>query len=103
MPHRVFTDSAGRRWDVWTVIPSRVERRQHQDALAWQGPERRQQEEYRVLLGGQWTYGWLAFETSGEKRRLAPIPDGWEEMTPGELGELLARATLVRPSRRLVE
>ena len=103
MAHRVFTDSTGRKWDVWTVVPSRVERRERQDATAWVGPERRHQEEYRVLLGGQWTYGWLAFETAGEKRRLAPIPDGWEAMTPRELDELLEQATLVRPSRRLAE
>lgn len=65
--------------------------------------DRRHQEEFRVLLGRQWTNGWLAFETRGEKRRLAPIPSGWEDMTPEALESPLKEATLVQPSRRLVE
>ena len=104
MSHRDFADSLGRKWDVWTVIPSRVERRQRQDAApVWTGPERRGRDEYRVRLGGQFTYGWLTFETAGEKRRLAPVPDAWEEMTPTELEQLLSRATLVQPARRVAQ
>lgn len=103
MSHRVFADSLDRKWNVWTVVPSRVERRQQQDAAAWTGPHRRCQEEYRVRLGGQFTYGWLAFESAGEKRRLAPIPEHWEEMTPNEFKQLMSRATPVRPAHRVAK
>ena len=84
------------------MVPSRVERRMN-TATVWAGPERRKREEYRVMLGDQWAHGWLAFETRGEKRRLAPIPDGWEEMTARDLQELLSRAVPVSPGRRLIE
>lgn len=40
--------------------------------------------------------GWLSFECGDVRRRLAPIPDGWREMLPGELQELCRRAKPVR-------
>ncbi len=49
MAHRVFKDSLGRTWNVWTVIPSRVERRGTADQTDWTGPDRRRDEEYRVV------------------------------------------------------
>lgn len=94
MSHRVFNDSLGRKWDAWTVIPSRVERRKA-TGDAWSGSDRRHHDEFRVFLGGRWTNGWLAFETKGEKRRLSPIPDKWEEATPTELEALCMQASLV--------
>lgn len=91
-------------WDVWTVTPSKVERRDRAERpRPPRGLERRRQEEYRVLLGEQWASGWLAFETKGEKRRLAPIPEGWDKLGPNELERLCNDATEVGPPRRLVE
>ena len=29
-------------------------------------------------VAAEFTYGWLCFETTGEKRRLAPVPEGWD-------------------------
>lgn len=29
-------------------------------------------------MAQEFTYGWLCFETVGEKRRLAPVPEGWD-------------------------
>jgi hypothetical protein len=43
--------------------------------------------------------GWLCFESGHEKRRLAPIPTGWEFRNVGMLEELCRKATLV-PARR---
>ena len=37
--------------------------------------------------------GWLAFQSHGERRRLAPAPVGWEAMTDAQL-ELLSLAAL---------
>ena len=106
MAHRTFRDSLGRKWDVWTVTPSKIERRDRSAPAVPPDPpgvERRKHEEYRVLLGNEWSRGWLAFETAGEKRRLARYPDDWDEMQPEQLQELCQRAVEVTPSRRLVE
>lgn len=104
MAHRQFKDSHGRDWDVWTVVPERAERRSR--TVAPEQPERRsaQDHEYRVPIGDQWARGWLAFETKGEKRRLAPIPDYWEVAPEDELERLLERASpIARTPRRLAE
>src|SRR3954470_19387754 len=29
-------------------------------------------------VAAEFAYGWLCFETVGEKRRLAPVPEGWD-------------------------
>ena len=106
MAHRTFRDSLGRIWDVWNVTPSKVERRDRERPAYPPDPpgiERRRREEYRALLGREWSNGWLTFETSGEKRRLAPFPENWDEMSQNELERLCQEATEVPRSRRLVE
>ena len=102
MTHRTFKDKQGRIWDVWQVHPSAAERRFVQrrvndqdrgDALDRRsGEERRVSEKgdvekghaekaqgiSRATIAPEFTYGWLCFETIGEKRRLAPVPEGWD-------------------------
>jgi hypothetical protein len=58
MATRAFTDRQGDGWKVWETIP--------QDA--------------RGCLPA-FAKGWLTFEhaTRGERRRLAPIPEGWAD------------------------
>ncbi|MGQ0713120.1 MAG: hypothetical protein ACT4PJ_05240 [Gemmatimonadaceae bacterium] len=74
--HREFVDQKGRRWEVWEVRPgARGEARPVRAELA---------------------AGWLAFESEEEKRRLAPIPSGWNELTPEALAELCESAAFVR-------
>jgi hypothetical protein len=104
MAHREFTDTFGRNWNVWSVVPERAERRRR-DGAAVRGAERRhgKSKEFRVPLAEQWVDGWLAFETKGEKRRLAPIPDDWEAATDEQLHRMLERAEQIRPPRRLAE
>ena len=36
--------------------------------------------------------GWLCFESGSEKRRVAPIPAGWEEFTGAQLETLCQSA-----------
>lgn len=74
MAHREFYDPQGRRWEVWEVRVG--------------GDERTVKPE---LAGG-----WLTFESAVEKRRLAPIPSGWNELPADALGELCERAAFVR-------
>ena len=76
MSHREFFDLHGQRWEVWDVrLGDRGEARAVRPDLA---------------------EGWLAFESSSEKRRLAPIPSGWSDLPEELLGQLCARAKFVR-------
>jgi hypothetical protein len=72
--HREFLDLQGQRWEVWEVHP-RCESPAVRSDLA----ER-----------------WLAFGSSTEKRRLAPIPAGWNELPAEALGDLCDKAAFVR-------
>jgi hypothetical protein len=107
MPHRVYTDSSGRQWDVWSVNPEYAERRRPTPPGAAALPparERRAKKGFRVPLGRTWAAGWLVFETSGEKRRLAPFPANWTELSDAELDRLREKAIVtMRPTRRLIE
>jgi hypothetical protein len=105
MAHREFTDGIGRSWNVWSVVPERAERRREGTETTRPGERRHTRDrEFRVPLGDPWTRGWLAFETRGEKRRLAPIPDDWDLATDEQLAGLLERAEHIqRPPRRLAE
>jgi hypothetical protein len=69
IPHRVFDDEEATRWHVFAV------------RRASDSPERAQlPEAYRT--------GWLVFESAGELRRIAPIPDHWEDFSVDELRQL---------------
>jgi hypothetical protein len=107
MAHRVYTDSHGRRWDVWSVLPEYAERRRGTPAAGTPIPpeaERRVQKTFRVPLGRMWAGGWLVFETKGEKRRLAPYPADWTQLSDAELDRLRLEAVVTtRPTRRLIE
>jgi hypothetical protein len=104
MAHREFVDSHGVRWDVWSVSPEFGERRRQAADPEKRITERRARAAIRVPLGDAWANGWLCFESQGEKRRLAPVPDGWSEMSPESLERLCASATPSRGrQRRLIE
>lgn len=68
MPIREFTDSVGVQWRVWATkpIPGAV---------------------YDESLKS----GWLTFESADARKRLAPIPSGWEHASTERL-ELMCRA-----------
>jgi hypothetical protein len=103
MTHRSFRDDAGRSWDVWEVVPTAVERRL---ALPTPRPaelERRKVKETRVVVPDRLQKGWLAFQSDRERRRLAPIPGDWGDMTTTELVDLLHQADKRIRGRRLIE
>jgi hypothetical protein len=92
MAHRDLLDSDGVEWQVWAVIPPLTDGLVHTTTLdtnAGFTPELR--------------HGWVAFQSRSERKRLMPIPPGWEEMNEAELRALLATATPVGSSRRLIE
>lgn len=91
MSYREFSDESGQKWGVWFVSPSAAERRRE---------SRRETEPSRLSAGDRrvvpdrrrhatrarsavmrgYETGWLCFESErGEKRRLIPVPEKWEQ------------------------
>jgi len=112
--YRTFVDSAGRRWEVWLVTPAAAERRRTDRRAAAGGsvaggnfegvsdrrhtPERRRSLFRRNLeVASEYSSGWLCFEGGGEKRRLAPVPEGWDQAGPDRL------ATWLQSAKRVVK
>ncbi len=73
MAMREFTDSAGTAWRVWSTIP-------------WAGAV--YEETHKA--------GWLTFESADTRKRLAPIPYGWEEVSTERLELMCGAAEVVR-------
>lgn len=106
MTHRIIHEANGDTWDVWQVDPP--EWIEPPDAPA---PQDAPSSNPSSVTAGNRTpntplsipafldpalaNGWLCFESAHERRRLAPIPDGWERMTDAELRALRAWATVV--------
>ena len=109
MSYRTFLDARGKRWEVWLVTPAAAERRKvDRRATAGSsepftsGPERRKTPERRrapfhrsAAVSSEYSQGWLCFESEGEKRRLAPVPPGWDEAGPDRLSTWLQAAKRV--------
>jgi len=109
--YRTFLDSQGKRWEVWLVTPAAAERRKaDRRAAAGSGepfaggverrqtPERRRAAFHRsAAVASEFSQGWLCFESEGEKRRLAPVPSGWDEAGPDRL------ATWLQAAKRVVK
>jgi hypothetical protein len=83
MSHRIFTDSTGTDWQVWDVRPTTTTE--------------------SIQLRSEYAEGWLAFESSLGRRRLVPIPTGWEQWAEDQLCLLCSKALEQPPRRRLVE
>jgi hypothetical protein len=75
---RQIRDDAGIVWTVYEVNPG---------ATPWRAVG---------SLPEGYQNGWLCFESSTEKRRLTPLPIGWQELPPDKLTDLLFIATQVR-------
>jgi hypothetical protein len=86
MAVREFTDSGGREWRVWDVVPESI----HPPTKT---------EDY---LADIYRTGWLVFETKAEdqKRRLSELPSGWSALPATGLEALLRRAEVI-PRRTL--
>ena len=99
-----FSDERGEVWHVWAVHPDSLERRIADDPHLAPATERRVKRETRIKVTNPlMANGWLAFESRTERRRLAPIPEGWCDMDEGALRELLAQAAIADSSQRLLK
>jgi hypothetical protein len=79
MSYREVRDERGRLWQVWNTVPTSV----------------------AGALAEGFAEGWLTFECDVEKRRLAPLPNGWEDLPENRLLELLELAQPVQRPNRL--
>lgn len=102
MSHREFLDEDGKSWEVWDVRPSAVESSTSTDGGGELADlERHVQQLVKLNLPTELREGWLAFRSSEESRRLAPIPQRWVAMDDQDLA-LLVRAAkpIARPTAR---
>lgn len=83
---REFTDQKGIHWRVWDVYPSERGKA---------GPSEREVATAELkgrFRSAELAEGWLCFESSSERRRLAPIPPEWEICDDRTLEEMVGRA-----------
>jgi hypothetical protein len=73
MAIREFTDSAGIAWRVWSTTPAPG-----------------------AVFDDSHKAGWLTFESAEMRKRLAPIPRGWEEASVERLDLMCRAAEVVR-------
>jgi hypothetical protein len=71
----------GRIWTVWEVVPEPVR--------ASGVP----------VFDPDYVSGWLVFQSDQEKRRFAPPPPGWVDLTDRDLAVLLKHSVPVSTSR----
>lgn len=112
-PHRNFRDDDDKEWTAWDVIPSWAERRRGERRATGPGRplatgerrlhDRRRHPGIRIALTPRLANGWLAFESTDERRRLAPIPAEWHLMSEERLRALWRDAERRPRRRRLLE
>ncbi len=77
MALREFTDASGNRWTVWSTRP-----------------------DWRSGVPSELHEGWLTFESGKKRRRLAPIPRGWEDASLAKLQLYCSAAQEISGARR---
>lgn len=95
MTYRRFTDEEGRSWEAWEVHPAAVERRVNAERRRASriGPlERRRMRDLRLVIPRELRDGWLAFQGTAGKLRIAPIPEGWMHLSDEQLAMLVAHS-----------
>jgi len=105
MAHREFQDDRGQLWEVWDVLPERRDRRSGGDRrkLARETFDRRKARILSAAISGDFARGWLVFTTKLDRRRYAPLPEGWNEASDHQLRDWCAAAVSIPLPRRLIE
>ena len=111
MPLREFVDRERRTWQVWDTVPKTAGESAifERSAQIMAQSEARESEALqdraaaaaalrRFTQGRE--HGWLTFMSGDDKRRLSPIPAGWEGFDDARLSGLLQRAERVSHTPR---
>jgi hypothetical protein len=95
--YRIFLDARGRRWEVWMVHPSSIERRKMERRTPVENTihliekrvlgDRRTNPGARGAVATEFSAGWLCFASDGEKRRLVPVPVNWMSANDSQIAE----------------
>ena len=88
MAHRQIVDKQNQVWDVWEVVPD------HPRGPRISNPGR------PLVVPPELQAGWLAFQCGEQRRRIAPLPDGWIDLSDDALLDMMAGATALRPRIR---
>ena len=93
MGFRTFHDADGIEWAAWEVRPAD---RQRQTPHVVEGVDGLHASLNRPRRAVQMRESWLVFEASvsGEKRRVSPIPHGWDKAPDAELDAMRRSAQL---------
>jgi hypothetical protein len=99
-------------WQVWDVVPRLTERRHGEldrrveiTPIAFadrRREERRLSNNFRTVLRGAYSRGWLCFDNGTDKKRLSPIPGDWTTCDEHTLEAYLRAADTVRTSRMMM-
>lgn len=85
MALRTITTPDGREWTVWNTEPS---------------PDKGGD---RMYLPEALAKGWLTFQCAEERRRIIPVPEGWDELPDSELIALWRSADRVADAERRLQ
>lgn len=84
MATRTLHAPDGTVWEIWDVLP---------------GLQLGARKSRTPLLPDEMAGGWLCFDSPAQKRRLYPIPAGWDQSDDAELWQLCQDARAVRSDR----
>lgn len=85
MGNRQIKDAHGAVWDVWDVNPGATLGFAAYDRRSGTRGEPPPADGPAVMLHAELKHGWLCFQTGSERRRFAPIPAGWFELSEAVL------------------
>lgn len=100
MPLREFTDSAGKAWRAWDTYPVNAGETHGKPSALERFMANQPVHEGMQPAGvrPRFQSGWLTFACGDERRRLAPVPAGWEGADEETLKRYLLTSEQIDPS-----
>ena len=92
MALREFSDANGRAWQVWETHPSPPTAAEGTALEKFLSSRHKDGTSYPTVRQ-QFASGWLTFASGDERRRLAPIPDAWDQSGIDGLRQYLSSST----------
>ncbi len=95
MSLREFADSSGNVWQAWDTHPQRIEHLKKGESAftRFVATTAKREGTEPTTVREQYSEGWLTFKLASTRRRLAPIPDGWERAEDATLQRYLGLAS----------